>query len=135
MFVAAIDDKDQLTQMVRYVHQHYPNLHIIARAVDRNHVYDLWHAGCRDIIRETYDSSARMGRSAFEALGANRPQAEAAVAAFKDADAKSMIEAATHYDPSVPTIENTAYVAHIRTLQSDGEVALAATMQAALKAD
>tara|TARA_R110002051_G_scaffold68059_2_gene122749 strand:- start:13243 stop:15099 length:1857 start_codon:yes stop_codon:yes gene_type:complete len=135
LFVAAIDDKDQLTQMVRYVHQHYPNLHIIARAVDRNHVYDLWHAGCRDIIRETYDSSARMGRSAFEALGANRPQAEAAVAAFKDADAKSMIEAATHYDPSVPTIENTAYVAHIRTLQSDGEVALAATMQAALKAD
>ena len=37
---------------------------LIARAIDRWHVYDLWSAGCRDIIRETYDSSIRMGRSA-----------------------------------------------------------------------
>jgi len=135
LFVAAIDDKEQITQMVRYVRQQYPDLHIIARAIDRNHVYDLWHAGCRDIIRETYDSSARMGRSAFEALGANRSQAEAAVAAFKEVDAKSMIEGATHYDPDVPTMENEAYVAHIRTLQSDWEVALAKTMKAALNAE
>ena len=71
----AIDGKDQITELVRYVGHHYPNVHIIARAVDRNHVYDLWHAGCRDIIRETYDSSLRMGRSAFEALGANTAQA------------------------------------------------------------
>ena len=76
LFVIAIDDKDQITELVRHVTKAYPNLHVIARAVDRNHVYDLWAAGCRDIIRETYDSSTRMGRSAFQALGATLEQAE-----------------------------------------------------------
>ena len=72
LFVIAIDGKDQITELVRYVHHHYPDLHMIARAVGRNHVHDLWFAGCRDIIREYYDSSLRMGRSALKVMGAGR---------------------------------------------------------------
>ena len=69
LLVVAIDDKEQISQLTKYAIAHYPDLHVMARAVDRMHVYDLWAFGCRDIIRETYDSSVRMGRSAFEALG------------------------------------------------------------------
>ena len=78
LFVIAIDDKDQITELVRHVTKAYPNLHVIARAVDRNHVYDLWAAGCRDIIRETYDSSTRMGRSASGLRNAGAGRGDAA---------------------------------------------------------
>jgi len=114
LFVVAIDDKDQITELVKYAHQTYPNLHIVARAVDRNHVYDLYAAGCRDIIRESYDSSLRMGRSAFEALGATKEQSEKMKQAFDVMDRKSIVELAEHYDPDVPTAENEVYAAKVR---------------------
>jgi CPA2 family monovalent cation:H+ antiporter-2 len=109
---------------------HYPDVHIVARAVDRNHVYDLWHAGCRDIIRDTYDSSLRMGRSSVEALGFSRDQAERMVEAFSEMDASGMLLAAEHYDPAVPTTENEAYINRIREMRGDWEAELAGKMGA-----
>ncbi|MEO1748268.1 MAG: potassium transporter, partial [Pseudomonadota bacterium] len=114
LFVIAIDGKEQITELVRYTVKNYPNVHIVARAVDRGHVFDLWAAGCRDIIRETYDSSLRMGRSAFEALGQPRDKAERIVKAFDAVDRRSMIESAEHYDPNLPFSENEAYIAMVR---------------------
>ena len=110
ILVIAIDDKEKITELAHYVHHNYPHVHIIARARDRHHVYDLWAAGCRDIIRETYDSSLRMGRSAFEALGEKQEVAQALVDAFNRTDRKSMIHAAEVYDPNVPVMENQDYV-------------------------
>lgn len=125
LFVIAIDDKDQITELARYLREHYPNLHVVARATDRNHVYDLWHAGCRDIIRETYDSSLRMGRSAVEALGYSRDQAERVVEAFQVLDRKGMVLAAEHYDPAIPATENDAYLASINSMRGQWEQELA----------
>ncbi|MEM6412139.1 MAG: cation:proton antiporter, partial [Pseudomonadota bacterium] len=59
LLVVAMDGKQQITQLVDYAIRTYPDLHVIGRAVDRDHVYELWARGCRDIIRETYDSSLR----------------------------------------------------------------------------
>lgn len=132
LFVIAIDGRDQITELARYMAQHYPHVHVMARAVDRNHVYDLWHVGCRDIIRETFDSSMRMGRAAFEVLGATNAQAQAAVDAFIDMDRTSMIAAAAHYDPDIPTLENEALIASINAQRGDWEAALAVQMKAAL---
>ena len=114
------------------MHQHYPKVHIVARAVDRNHVYDLWHAGCRDIIRETYDSSLRMGRSAIEGLGFSRDQAQRAVDAFNEMDRQTMLDAAEHYDPAVPALENEAYMNAIRERRGDWEVQLGERLKSIL---
>lgn len=119
VLVIAIDGKDQITELVHYVHMNHPHVHIIARAVDRNHVYDLYAAGCRDIIRETYDSSLRMGRSLFEALGHSRQTAEQIRDTFDEMDRKVMIEMAEHYDPDVRPTENEAYMTRVRAM-SDG---------------
>ena len=129
LFVIAIDDKEQITALAKYVHHLYPDLHVVARAVDRNHVYDLWHVGCRDIIRDTYDSSLRMGRSAIEALGYSRDQAQRMTDAFADIDRKGMLSVAEHYDPAIPTLENEAYVASIRAGASSWEAELTAKME------
>ena len=130
IFVIAIDGKEQITELARYVSQHYPDVHIIARAIDRNHVYDLWHAGCRDIIRETYDSSMRMGRSSLEALGYSRDQADRMVEAFNELDRRNMIVAADHYDPAIPAFENDAYMDAIRDMRGDWEAELEKRMKA-----
>ena len=129
LLVIAIDDKDQITEMVHYVHKTYPQVKIVARAVDRQHVYALWHAGCRDIIRESYDSSLRMGRSAFEALGATREQAENAKNAFDEMDRKFMITMAQHYDPEMTTLDNEVYVSKVREMANEWESELNAQMK------
>lgn len=130
LFVIAIDDKERITELAKYLHKHHPDLHVVARAVDRNHVYDLWHAGCRDIIRESYDSSMRMSRSAFEALGLSRYQAQNMVDTFNDMDRKSMLMAAEHYDPAIPALENEAYMNSIKDQRDDWEDELGTMMQA-----
>jgi CPA2 family monovalent cation:H+ antiporter-2 len=128
VFVAAIDDKEKLTELVRYVHATAPHVHIIARAVDRHHVYELWAAGCRDIIRENYDSSLRMGRSALEALDVPKDRAVMMVDAFNRADRASMIALAGVYDPDIPVMENEAYIARVQEVLGPREAAMNAEM-------
>jgi len=115
MLIVAIDDREQINEIVKHVIKTYPQVHIVARAVDRDHVYELWSFGCRDIIRETFDSSMRMSRSVFEALGIERDIARRMVDAFVDTDQQAMVEAAEAYDSGVPLHENAAYVELVRS--------------------
>lgn len=110
VFVIAIDDKHQITELVKYVRLNYPDVHVVARAIDRNHVYDLYAAGCRDIIRETFDSSVRTGRSALIAMGISSEEAQRISEGYVADDQTSMIVLADVYDPDVPALENTAYI-------------------------
>lgn len=128
ILVIAIDGKEQITNLVRYTLQNYPHLHIIARAIDRTHVYDLYSVGCRDIIRETYDSSTRMGRSVFEALGINRAEADRMVAEFEILDRRAMVEMASVYDIDVPSHQNEAFIARLNELRDDWEEQLRGKM-------
>ena len=116
LLVIAIDDKQKITEMTRHVIQHHPHVHVVARAVDRHHVYDLWAVGCRDIIRDTYDSSMRMGRSALIALGMSEDEALQAAGIFEKVDRRFMREMADLYRPDVPSHENPEYVAKVKEL-------------------
>ena len=110
MLVIAIDERESVTELVRYVTENHPHVYIVARARDRHHVYELWSAGARDIIRETFDSSLRAGRSALEALGVHPYDAERQVRGFVLNDREQMYELASVYDPNVPAHENVEYV-------------------------
>jgi CPA2 family monovalent cation:H+ antiporter-2 len=132
LLVIAIDDKHQITELVTYVKKHYPDVHVIARAVDRPHVYDLWWAGCRDIIRETYDSSLRMSRSAVEALGYSRDQADRVTEMFAEMDRSAMLIAAEHYDPAISILDNEAYIEGLRAARGDIEAEFLRDAQAIL---
>lgn len=124
IFVVAIDDREKATELVHYISQTYPGVHVVARAVDRDHVYDLWAAGCRDIIRETYDSTLRMGRSVLEALGMSRETAEDVVDAFNRSDRQAMITAAEAHKPGVAPHENEDYVKLVREKRGEWEKSL-----------
>ena len=129
LLVIAIDDKAQITELARYVLKTYPHVHVMARAVDRHHVYELWGAGCRDVIRETYDSSIRMGRSAFEAMGLSREAALEITGAFEDMDRRAMREVAELYDPDIPATENGPYIRRVRELREEWEAQFLGHMQ------
>ena len=116
VLIVAIDDREKITEIVHHVSEYHPNVHIIARAIDRDHVYDLWFAGCRDIIRETWDSTMRMSRSALEALGDSREVAEQVIDIFNRLDRKGMVAVAEVHRSDVAPHENEAYLAKVREL-------------------
>lgn len=133
IFVVAIDDKEAVTELTRYVCRHHPDVHVVARAYDRMHVYDLWAVGCRDIIRETYDSSIRASRSVLEQLGHSRGTATKMLDEFESLDRKTMIELAELYDINIPVHENEAYTSRVREMVGDWEEQLRGRMQDAQK--
>ncbi len=122
LLVIAIDNKEHITSLVSYVSKNYPKVHMVARAIDRTHVYDLWAAGCRDIVRETYDSSLRMGRSALEGIGYSREDSENAVKDFNDRDREAMVAVADLYKPGVPLAENVEYIEKIKAVLGQWEL-------------
>ncbi len=119
VLVIAIDDRDQTTAIVHEVVRHHPNVHIVARAFDRHHVYELYSAGCHDIIREVFDSSLRAGRSVLEALGVHPFEAELGIRDFNSHDRRVLFDLAQVHDPDVPGHLNEAYVARVAALNAE----------------
>lgn len=117
LLIVALDEREQIDKLTRYAVSNFPNLHVIVRAKDRDHVYHLWAMGARDVIRETYDSSLRMGRSAYEALGIDRQNAQAMADAWEERDRSSMQEVADLYRLDMPSWENEPLLAKIRELR------------------
>lgn len=114
MVVVAIDDREHINLMVHYLVQNHPTVEVVARARDRQHVYELWAMGCRQVIRETFDSSVRMGRSALETLGVHPFEAERLTRQFVKDDRYTIRKLADVYDPELPMHENEEYVAQTR---------------------
>ena len=114
VFVMAIDNEHAATEVVRYVRNTYPKVHIVARALNRHHVYALYAAGANDMIRDTFDSAVRAGRSAYEALGIHPYEAENYAREFVDQDRAVLREAAEFYDPNIDMLENQAYQEKIK---------------------
>lgn len=130
VLVVAIDDKSAASKLVAYARKVRPDLHIIARARDRVHVYELYAAGANDIVREMFDSSLRAGRYALENLGLTEFEAAEAEEMFYHHDRKAMRELAELWQPGVAVSDIPAYVARSRELNNDLETALATRQQA-----
>lgn len=125
VLVVALDDKEAAVKLVKYARSRRPDLHIVARARDRVHVYELFEAGANDIVRELFDSSLRAGRYVLENLGLSEFEASEAEMAFYHADRHNLRELAEVWDPNVPIAENTAYVERARAANRDLETKLA----------
>lgn len=121
VLVIAIDHKDQTTEIVHYVRQNYPEVHIVARAFDRMHVYELFNAGAHDIIRETFDSSLRAARSVLEALGLTRPEAQEITDGFAAADQVHMRRLAEKWRPGITAHEDEEFVRNAQAATEDLE--------------
>ena len=133
VLIIAIDDPEAVTRLAEYAIKTYPNLHVVASARNRHHVYELWAVGCRDIIRETYDSALRIGRSALEGMGIPRDKSDRMIDAFSDMDRRAMLEVADLYDPAIPASENEPYVARVREIRGPWQEELGKEMAKILR--
>ncbi|RKF12798.1 potassium transporter [Alginatibacterium sediminis] len=86
LLVVALDDPESTLQVVSLAKRHFPNLQIIARAIDRKHARQLEAAGIDYCIRETFESSVALGVKALELLGYRANQAFRAGQVFKRYD-------------------------------------------------
>lgn len=129
VLVIALDGKEASLRMVRHVRANYPDVHIIARARDRVHVFELYAAGAHDIVREMFDSSLRAGRYVLENLGLSDYEAAEAEDIFYHHDRETLKELAKIWKPGIPVDKNPDYVERAQELNSELEVALAARQQ------
>ncbi|MGH1425838.1 MAG: monovalent cation:proton antiporter-2 (CPA2) family protein [Pseudooceanicola sp.] len=124
VLVAAMDDPDSVTRLVKYARTERPDLHIVARAYDRTHVYRLYQAGADDIVREMFDSSLRAGRYVLENVGLTDFEASEAEKTFYHHDRHTMRELAELWDPEIPTSKNQEYIDRARELEKELETLL-----------
>ena len=124
VLVAAMDDPDKVTQLVRFARRERPDLHIVARAYDRTQVYELYKAGADDIVREMFDSSLRAGRYVLERIGLSEYEAAEAEHTFYAHDRMSVRELAQLWDPERAAKDNPEYIALAQKLEKDLETAL-----------
>ncbi|WP_299967078.1 monovalent cation:proton antiporter-2 (CPA2) family protein [uncultured Roseobacter sp.] len=123
VLVVALDDPEAAITLVRYARKLRPELHIVARARDRSHVYRLYQAGADDIVRELFDSSLRAGRYVLENMGLSEYEAAEAERIFYHHDRHSVQELAELWDPDIPPSKNDAYLARAKELQKELETA------------
>ncbi|SMX33611.1 monovalent cation:proton antiporter-2 (CPA2) family protein [Actibacterium lipolyticum] len=124
VLVAALDDKDANTRLVRYARHERPDLNIVARARDRVHVYELYRAGADHIVREMFDSSLRAGRYVLEDLGLTDFEANEMETAFYKHDRMALRDLAELWKPGVPLDQNKEYLARAQELNRELETAL-----------
>ncbi|MEI4473310.1 monovalent cation:proton antiporter-2 (CPA2) family protein [Frigidibacter sp. MR17.24] len=124
ILVVCLDEPAATTELVAYARRIRPDLHIIARARDRVHVYALYKAGADDIVREVFDSSLRAARYVLENSGLSEYEAAEAERIFFKLDRAAVRRLAEVWDPALPLEQNPAYIQRAQELNRDLEAAL-----------
>ncbi len=81
--ILAIDEPEHTNEIVELVSQNFPNLKILARANDIEHMYELKHLGVDSVYRETFDSALEMGVDALRLVGFRGYEARRAAQKFR----------------------------------------------------
>jgi CPA2 family monovalent cation:H+ antiporter-2 len=131
VLVVALDDPEAALRLVAFARRERPDLHIVARARDRTHVFRLFQAGANDIVREMFDSSMRAGRYVLENMGLSEFEAAEVTRVFYQHDRHSVRELASLWDPKVPTTENAAYISRAKELEAELQTMLLSQMEEA----
>jgi len=94
MLIVAIDDADKTLEIIKLAHKNYPQLKIVARAIDRRHAYQLLNLKVDAFNRETVDSAINLAVDALELLGNNKEDAQRAGKLFRDHDRAAVLQLA-----------------------------------------
>ncbi|MFT3688760.1 monovalent cation:proton antiporter-2 (CPA2) family protein [Paenirhodobacter sp.] len=126
VLVVSLDDRASANRLVAYARKMRPDLHIIARAKDREHVFELYKAGANDIVREMFDSSLRAGRYVLENVGLSEFEAAELERLYFKFDRASLRDLAKYWQPGVPIMDSPGYVRRARELNTELEAAMMA---------
>jgi glutathione-regulated potassium-efflux system protein KefB len=103
-FIIATDDPDTNIKTAELVRKLYPDMKIIARARNRQHVHRLMDLDAH-AVRETFYSSLEMSRLTLIGLGLTHAQAEARIKRFKHHDEQVLEAQHAVYDDAVKVMQ------------------------------
>ncbi|MFJ4143194.1 monovalent cation:proton antiporter-2 (CPA2) family protein [Pseudomonas sp. NPDC089734] len=103
-FVIATDDPDTNIKTAELVRKLYPDMKIIARARNRQHVHRLIDVGAH-AVRETFYSSLEMSRQTLVGLGLSQAQADARISRFKRHDEQVLAAQHLVYDDEAKVLQ------------------------------
>jgi voltage-gated potassium channel Kch len=114
VFVVAIDDRERAVEMVEHVRRHYPQIKILARAFDVNHLYLLKQAGADIALREVFDASLVLGMEALKQLGLHPFKVEKMARAFRHHDEDGLEQLYELWDENPDIARNRAFLARAK---------------------
>ncbi len=85
-FIVAVDDHQASLEIIDLLNKKYPRLKVLARAIDRRHVYDLMDRKVHSIKRETFLSSLAIGEDILTHLGVTKNSIKKKIKLFTDHD-------------------------------------------------
>lgn len=94
LLVVGVDDPDKALEIIDTAKKHFPNLKILARAVDRRHAYEILHRKIDGFRRETFESALKIGADALHLLGFEVDKAEHVAQVFAKHDEESLLKLA-----------------------------------------
>lgn len=92
LLIVGLGNREQSLLLIETAHKHFPHLKVIARAVDRLHVYELMDHQVDHFQREMFVSSLEMGAKALVELGYHPHTAHRQVRVFKEHDEQMIYE-------------------------------------------
>ena len=111
LFVLAVDDVDTSLAIAQLVQHHYPNVMLLARARNRNHLLQLRALGITAVVRETWLSSVDLGKQTLLALNQNAAKTEAFLQRFIAHDEAMLAEQQAVVGADLATMVKTSFKA------------------------
>jgi len=129
ILVVAVDNPETIIKIVAHARKRRPDLFIVSRAYNREHVYRLYQAGASQIIRETFDASLRAGRYVIQKLGIPEDEAHYRTRGFYRFNRRAIRELASLWDPDTPIHENADYIKRMQELSASIDIGLGSTLE------
>ncbi|MDQ6951664.1 MAG: monovalent cation:proton antiporter-2 (CPA2) family protein [Mariprofundales bacterium] len=86
VLVVAVDNPKRASKIVALARQYFPQVRIVARARDMNHLFDFMEHNVRYAYRESFDGAINAAQGAMEALGLEPEEITTSIARFRDYD-------------------------------------------------
>jgi monovalent cation:proton antiporter-2 (CPA2) family protein len=106
VFLVAIDNGEEITEVVKLVQQEFPKVKIIARARNRMHAIELSKLGVSYFVREVFDSALSASKEVLKAYGYTQGQADNMATIFSEHDMK-MLERVIQENLGIPEMIKT----------------------------
>ncbi len=90
VLVIALDDPKSTLKLAELARSHFPQLKIIARAWDLNHLFELTDIGIEEVYRETFDTALAAGEAVLRDLGYGAFEVHRAGKRFRAHDIESL---------------------------------------------
>lgn len=120
--VITCNEPEDTMKLVEMCQQHFPHLHILARARGRVEAHELLQAGVAQFSRETFSSALELGRKALISLGMHPHQAQRAQLHFRRLDMRMLREL-------MPVHSDTLQISRVREARRELEEIFQREMQ------